>query len=338
MIKLSIPHTREQARDVMEYLLSGKAEFKDIVSFLRTRPIDDARPQELLGYRDALWDRRRKADFGCVELDIVGTGGVRRPRYNVSTTVAFIVAALGITVAKHGNRGSVKRNGSFDLLEILGISISALTERSVEILQTTGLAFLFARDWHPSFGIFASARAEVGAPTVFNLLGPLLNPSRPIHKMVGCSDPAVAFVIAEALAELDVRALVVTGFDGLDEITLAGASQLIEVQKDRISTRQILPEDFGMKTVRVSDLAGGDATVNAYEFLAILSGQGRKHIVDLVTLNAAFALSLVDTNYSLEQAISLIQTALADGIVEAFFRDFRKFVMTTEKITANESL
>lgn len=335
MIKLSIPRTRDQARDVMEYLLSGQAEFNDIVSFLRTRPVDDARPQELLGYRDALWHRRRQADFGRVELDIVGTGGVRRPRYNVSTTVAFIVAALGIRVAKHGNRGSVKRNGSFDLLEILGISLSALTERSVEILQTTGLTFLFARDWHPSFGIFASARAEVGAPTVFNLLGPLLNPSRPIHKMVGCGHPAVAFVIAEALAELEVRALVVTGSDGLDEITLAGTSQLIEVHNS-ITTRQIVPEEFGMETVQVSDLAGGDARANAYEFLAILSGQGRKHIVDLVTLNAAFALSLVNTNYSLEQAISLIQTALADGTVEAFFRDFRKFVMTTEKITANE--
>lgn len=337
MIKLSIPRTRDQARDVMEYLLSGQPEFNDIVSFLRTRPVDDAQPQELLGYRDALWHRRRQADFGCVELDIVGTGGVRRPRYNVSTTVAFIVAALGITVAKHGNRGSVKRNGSFDLLEILGISLSALTERSVEILQTTGLTFLFARDWHPSFGIFASARAEVGVPTVFNLLGPLLNPSRPIHKMVGCGHPAVAFVIAEALAELDVRALVVTGSDGLDEITLAGSSQLIEVQNS-ITTRQIVPEEFGMETVQVSDLAGGDARVNAYEFLAILNGQGRKHIVDLVTLNAAFALSLVDTSYSLEQAISLIQTALADGTVEAFFRDFRKFVMTTEKITASKPL
>lgn len=337
MIKLSIPRTRDQAREVMEYLLSGQPEFNDIVSFLRTRPIDDARPEELLGYHDALWDRRRQVDFGRVELDIVGTGGVRRPRYNVSTTVAFIVAALGITVAKHGNRGSVKRNGSFDLLEILGISLSALTERSVEIFQTTGLTFLFARDWHPTFGILASARAEVGAPTVFNLLGPLLNPSRPIHKMVGCGHPAVAFVIAEALAQLEVQALVVTGSDGLDEITLAGTSQLIEVQNS-ITTRQIVPEEFGMETVQVSDLAGGDARVNAYEFLAILSGQGRKHIVDLVTLNAAFALCLINTNYSLEQAISLIQTALADGTVEAFFRDFRKSVMTTEKITANEPL
>ncbi len=330
MMTLSIPRTRVQARQVMEYLLSGKAQFDEIVSFLQYRPIDDARPQELLGYRDILWERRRQADFGHVELDIVGTGGVRQPRYNVSTTAAFIAAALGIRVAKHGNRGSVKPNGSCDLLEVLGISLSALTARAVESLQTTGLTFLFARDWHPAFGVLASARAEVGAPTVFNLLGPLLNPSQPEYQIVGCGDPAIAHVIAETLSELGVRALVVTGSDGLDEITLAGSSQLIEVQKSNISTREIVPEDFGMKTVSASDLIGGNATANASEFLAILSGQGRKPIVDLVTLNAAFALSLVKPDYSLDSAITTVRTALADGSVETFFENFRSFVMTEQ--------
>lgn len=330
MMTLSIPRTRVQARQVMEYLLSGKAQFDEIVSFLQYRPIDDARPQELLGYRDILWERRRQADFGHVELDIVGTGGVRQPRYNVSTTAAFIAAALGIRVAKHGNRGSVKPNGSCDLLEVLGISLSALTARAVESLQTTGLTFLFARDWHPAFGVLASARAEVGAPTVFNLLGPLLNPSQPEYQIVGCGNPAIAHVIAETLSELGVRALVVTGSDGLDEITLAGSSQLIEVQKSEISTREIVPEDFGMKTVSASDLIGGNATANASEFLAILNGQGRKPIVDLVTLNAAFALSLVKPDYSLDSAITTVRTALADGSVETFFENFRSFVMTEQ--------
>lgn len=315
----------------MEYLLSGKAEFNEIVGFLQTRPIDDARPQELLGYRDVLWERRRQADFGNVDLDIVGTGGVRRPRYNVSTTAAFIAAALGIRVAKHGNRGSIKPNGSCDLLEVLGISLSALTARAVESLETTRLTFLFARDWHPAFGVLASARAEVGAPTVFNLLGPLLNPSRPVYQMVGCGNPAIARVIAETLSELGVRALVVTGSDGLDEITLAGSSQVIEVQESNINTRQIVPEDFGMKTLPASDLVGGNATANAYEFLAIVNGQGRRPVVDLVTLNAAFALSLVKPNYSLEQAISTVRTALADGTIAEFFRNFRQFVMTEKK-------
>jgi len=329
-MELSIPRTRVQAREVMDYLLSGNAEQDLIVSFLQTRPITDARPEELLGYRDVLWERRRKANFGPVDLDIVGTGGVRRPRYNVSTTVAFIAAALGIRVAKHGNRGSVKPNGSFDLLEILGISLSTLTARSVESLQTTGLTFLFARDWHPAFGAIAAARAKVGKPTVFNLLGPLLNPSQPAHQLVGCGNPTVARVIAEALSELGVRALVVTGSDGLDEITLAGSSQLIEVKESHISTKQIMPEDFGMTTVQESDIAGGDATANAADFLAIVGGQGRSHLVDLVVLNAAFALSLVKS-YSLEQAVSTVRTALADGTVEEFFRDFRN-VVTEQKV------
>ena len=329
-MELSIPRTRVQAIEVMDYLLSGSAEHDQIVSFLRTRPIVDARPEELLGYRDVLWDRRRQADFGHVDLDIVGTGGVRRPRYNVSTTVAFIVAALGIRVAKHGNRGSVKANGAFDFLELLGLSLSALTARSTESLQKTGLTFLFARDWHPTFGVIASARAEVGEPTVFNLLGPLLNPSSPVHQMVGCGNPAVARVIAQTLSELGARALVVTGSDGLDEITLAGTSQLIEVQESKLSTKQIVPEDFGMTTVSESDIAGGDAKANASEFLAIISGQGRKHLVNLVILNSAFALCLVKPNYSLASAVSTVRTALADGTVEAFYRHFREFVMTEE--------
>ena len=330
-MKLSIPRTRDQASEVMEYLLSG-VEDDEVVSFLQSRPISDARPDELLGYRDVLWNRRRKADFGHVDLDIVGTGGVRRPRYNVSTTVAFITAALGIRVAKHGNRGSVKANGAFDLLEVLGISLSALTARAVDSLQTTGLTFVFARDWHPAFGVLASARAKVGAPTVFNLLGPLLNPSQPVHQMVGCGNPNVARVIAEALSELGVRALVVTGSDGLDEITVAGTSQIIEVQESNITTRQIVPEEFGMTTVQESDIFGGDATANASEFLAIISGQGRKPLVELVTLNAAFALSLVDPNYSLQEAVVNVTNALTNGTVEAFFQHFRDFIMTEEKV------
>ncbi len=333
-MQLSIPRTRVQAREVMDYLLSG-AEHDQIVNFLKVRPIEDAQPEELLGYRDAIWDRRRQADFGRVDLDIVGTGGVRKPRYNVSTTVSFIVAALGIRVAKHGNRGSVKPNGAFDLLEILGISLSRLTDCAVDSLENNRLTFLFARDWHPAFGVIARARAEVGKPTVFNLLGPLLNPSKPVHQMVGCGNPAVASIVAEALSELGVRGLVVTGSDGLDEITIAGSSQLIEVQANHISTKQIVPEDFGMTAVLESDIAGGDATANASEFLAIISGQGRRHLVDLVVLNAAFALSLVQPDYSLEQAISTVRTALADGTVEAFFRQFRDFVMTEEKSTVN---
>lgn len=335
-MELSIPQTRDQAREVMEYLLSGIKQ-DEIVSFLHSRPISDARPEELLGYRDALWERKRKAEFGHVDLDIVGTGGVRKPRYNVSTTVTFVVAALGIRVAKHGNRGSVKRNGSFDLLEILlGVPLSTLTECAVETLETTGLTFLFARDWHPAFGAIAAARAEVGKPTVFNLLGPLLNPSKPVHKMVGCGDPQVANVVAKALSELGLRALVVTGSDGLDEITLAGSSQVIEVQPDNITTKQIVPEDFAMTTVSEAEIAGGDATANASEFKAIINGQGRKPLVDLVTLNAAFALSLVK-GYSVDQAVNTVRTALADGTVAAFFQDFRQFVMTQQKVPVNNS-
>lgn len=333
-MKLSIPRTRAEAGEVMEHLLSGNAEFNDIVSFLQSRPVEDARPQELLGYRDVLWEKRRKANFDRVDLDIVGTGGVRRPRYNVSTTAVFIVAALGTIVAKHGNRGSVKRNGSCDLLEVLGLSLSALTARSVESLQAKGLTFLFARDWHPAFGAIAAARAEVGTPTVFNLLGPLLNPSQPLNMMVGCGNPAVAPIIAETFSELGVRALVVTGSDGLDEITLAGSSQLISVEGANISTQQVVPEDYGMTTVQVSDLAGGDATANAAEFLAIISGQGRKPIVDLVTLNAAFALSLVKPDYTVEEAISTVHTALSDGTVETFFNNFRSFVMAEEPVAS----
>lgn len=337
-MELSIPSTRSQAREVMDYLLSGKPEHEQIVKFLQARPVNDARPEELLGYRDVLWERRRQGDFAHVDLDIVGTGGVRRPRYNVSTTVAFILAALGVRVAKHGNRGSVKANGAFDLLEILGISLGALTARSIDSLQTTGLTFLFARDWHPAFGVIARARAEVGTPTVFNLLGPLLNPSQPVHQMVGCGDPAVARVVAETLSELGVRALVVTGSDGLDEITLAGTSQLIDVEKSHISIRQIVPEDFGMTTVQESDIAGGDAKANASEFLAIVSGQGRRHLVDLVVLNAAFGLSLVDPSYSLDKAVSTVRTALLDGTVEEFFRYFRSFIMTEEKVAVSDRL
>jgi anthranilate phosphoribosyltransferase len=195
MHPVSAVQERSLAAQTMQWLLDT-ATNEEVVSFLTTRPIQAATASELIGYRDVLWQRRRIFNAHPAQLDIVGTGGVSFPRYNTSSTVAIVLAAMGIKVAKHGNRGSRQANGSFDFLEAIGLNLDALTHNAEPLLTEQNLAFLFARDWHPGFGKIAQARSQVPFPTAFNLLGPLLNPASPTGQIVGTPHLAIAEVLA----------------------------------------------------------------------------------------------------------------------------------------------
>jgi anthranilate phosphoribosyltransferase len=322
VLLLEVPQTREAAQAVMNELLEGQWSHDQVVQYLRSRPIMEAQVEELLGYRDALWQRRKQAQFPEVQLDIVGTGGVKTPRYNTSTTCAIILSALGVRVAKHGNRGSRSANGAFDFLEAIGLPLDRLTQTALQTLESHNLAFLFARDWHPAFKALASARAEVGQPTVFNLLGPLLNPAAPSCALVGCSTAQTAQVIAEALGHLGIRGATVMG-DGLDEITLAGQSRVYSNSPSEDLMQVICPADFGLKQVELSALQGGNGVENAAEFFALLDGEGRPAIRDLVIANAAYAWTLLHPTCSLPNAVVVVQDALASGRVKQHFNQFR---------------
>lgn len=224
-------------------------------------------------------------------FDLCGTGGSGRTRYNVSTTVAFIAAAAGVPVAKHGNRGSQRPNGSFDLLEALGVPFDFTVEQEAALQAETGVCFLFARSHHPAVGKVVAYRKAAACRSIFNLAGPLANPAPIRHQVIGTVDEPTARVVANALLELAPEgALVVWGEPGIDEISVTGKTGYLHV------TRQgIAPGCFDTPThpgLDYATLPGGDAAENKETFLALLSGEETGPILDMILENAGASIDL----------------------------------------------
>ena len=223
-------------------------------------------------------------------FDVCGTGGSGLERFNVSTTVAFIAAAAGVPVAKHGNRGSRKPNGSFDLLEALGIPFDLPPEAHVRLQDETGVCFLFARSHHPAVGRVVPYRKAAGGRTIFNLAGPLANPAPIARQIIGTIAAGTAEVVAEALQQLGTTgALVVWGEPGIDEISVTGRTDWLRIAEDRERGHfdQPLHPDLDYAA-----LPGGDATENADLFRRLLDGEDDGPLLDMVCINAGAAIDL----------------------------------------------
>jgi anthranilate phosphoribosyltransferase len=246
-------------------------------------------------------------------LDTCGTGGDGAHTLNISTAAAVVVAACGVPVAKHGNRSVSSRCGSADVVEALGVPIDVAPGRQHEVLREAGIAFLFAPAHHPALRHAAQARRELGTRTIFNALGPLANPARATHQLVGVYDDGLRAVAARALGQLGVRrAWVVRGEDGLDEVSPCGPTRVSELGDDgSVRERVVSPEDFGLPRVAREALAGADAADNARALRAIV--QGESHAArDAVLLNAAAALALA-TGEDLRESAAQARRAIDDG-------------------------
>ncbi|MFN6344307.1 MAG: anthranilate phosphoribosyltransferase [Cyanobium sp.] len=232
-------------------------------------------------------------------VDTCGTGGDGADSFNISTAVAFLAAACGAHVAKHGNRSASGRVGSADVLEGLGLQLQAPQEQVVAALSSAGVTFLFAPGWHPALVGLAPLRRSLGVRTVFNLLGPLVNPLRPEAQVLGVARPDLLDPMADALARLGLRrAVVVHGCGGLDEASLAGPSQLRLVEGGSVSQELLDPTSLGIAPAPNSELAGGDLATNQAILEAVLQGRGSGPQAAVVALNAALVLwaaGLVDT-------------------------------------------
>lgn len=262
-------------------------------------------------------------------VDVCGTGGDGQNTFNISTTVAIVVAAAGVPVAKHGNRAVTSRSGSADVLEALGIPVDLAPEAAAASLRDHDFAFFFAPRFHPAFRHIAPARklcAERGQRTVFNFLGPLLNPARPDGQLLGVAQPALCEPVAKVLQELGLRrALVVCGQAGggwLDELSTAGESTIAEFHHDRgFAVTQLVPEDLGLRRAGIDELAGGDRDTNARLIRAVLAGEERDARREAVTLNAGAALFVAGRVRSitegLEAAGELIDSGAARRKLEA---------------------
>jgi anthranilate phosphoribosyltransferase len=247
-------------------------------------------------------------------VDTCGTGGDGANTFNISTAVAFTAAACGARVAKHGNRSASGRVGSADVLESLGIHLQAPLPQVVGALEATGVTFLFAPGWHPALAQLAPLRRSLGIRTVFNLLGPLVNPLQPEAQVLGVARADLLDPMAIALLHLGVgRAVVVHGSGGLDEASLSGPSALRLVEEGRIREERLEPEALGLRTAPLSALAGGDRATNAAILEAVLKGEGSPAQADVVALNTALVLWVAGVAPSPGAGVEQARRALASA-------------------------
>jgi anthranilate phosphoribosyltransferase len=250
-------------------------------------------------------------------LDTCGTGGSGTKSFNISTTVAFVVSACGVKVAKHGNRSISSACGSADVLEALGVNLNLTPEQVESCINVVGVGFLFAPALHGAMKHTIGPRREIGIRTIFNILGPLTNPAGADRQILGVYDEKLVEVLAKVLVKLGCqRGFVVHGKDGMDEITLTGPTRVAEINEGQVTLSTIEPEDFGLRRCLLSDLQGGDAEENAAIIRDVLAGsEGPKR--DVVLLNAAYALVAAGIAESVDAGLQKARNMIDDGLAKA---------------------
>jgi anthranilate phosphoribosyltransferase len=306
--------TESEASAAMAEIMDGRAQPSQIAALLVALAMKGERPSEIVGFARTMRDRAVKVvSANRPVVDTCGTGGDRAHTFNVSTIAALVVAACGLTVAKHGNRSVSSRCGSADVFESLGVKIDISPERVQQTLCDAGIAFLFAPTFHPSMKHAAATRRELGIRTAFNLLGPLTNPAGASRQLVGVPRPELTELVARALALLgSERAWVVHGADGLDEISTTGYTKVSEARNGAVRTFYVHPADAGLPKSTADALKGGDPSVNADVARRVLAGQ-RGPARDIVLFNAAAVLLIADRASDLREGVALAAAALDTG-------------------------
>ena len=305
----------EEAKKAQEIILTGQATDAQIAAFLTALRMKGETIDEITGLASVLRDKANTiAPKVDKHVDLVGTGGDCTYSFNISTTSAFVVAAAGLPVAKHGNRSISSKSGAGDVLEALCVNISADPDVVSRCVETVGIGFMFAPHFNPAMKYVGKVRKELGFRTVYNTLGPLSNPSRAKAMVVGVYDKNLTETIANAMMNMGVeRALVVSGNDNMDEITLTGATTISEIKDNTVNTYTVTPEQFGFKTVELKELQGGDGKVNAQITKDILSGKEKGAKRNIVLLNAGATLYAGGMCSSIEEGIKLAEKTIDSG-------------------------
>jgi anthranilate phosphoribosyltransferase len=303
-----------EAAAAMDDIVEGRAAPAQVAGLLVGLAMKGERPDEIVGFATAMRDRAVQIPVEPgTTIDLCGTGGDGSGSFNISSAAAIVVAACGAAVAKHGNRSVSSRCGSADVFEALGVSLSASPDVLARCLRQAGIAFLFAPEMHPSMRNVVSVRRELAVRTAFNLLGPLTNPTRPAHQIVGVPRPELTELIARALALLGSRrAWVVHGADGLDELSTTGYSKVSECRGGAVKTFYVHPSDLGLPKAPASALVGGDAGTNADIVRDVLAG-GRGAARDVVLLNAGAALFVAGRAARLADGLAAAAAAIDSG-------------------------
>ena len=314
--------TGAEAAAALGEVLEGRATPPQIAALVVALRMKGETVEEVSGMVDAMLAAAAPIEVppGLDPIDIVGTGGAPSRRVaalNVSTMASFVAAGAGAVVCKHGNRRASSTSGSFDLLEALGVAVELDGPAVARCLAEVGVGFAFARGFHPAMRHAGPVRADLGIPTVFNLLGPLSHPARIQRQVVGVSDPAVADLVVAVLAERGApRAMVVHGHDRMDELTLTGPSTVREVHDGAVRTWELDPRDLGLDLVDADALRGGTPAENAGIAHRVLAGEAGP-ARDIVTLNAAAGLVVAGVAGDLAEGLAAARTAIDDGSAAA---------------------
>jgi len=305
--------TTEQARWAMDEVFAGAATPVQLTGLVVALRAKGETVDEVTGIADAMLAAANPISVPGRLLDVVGTGGDRSMSVNISTMSAIVAAGAGARVVKHGNRSASSKSGSADVLEALGIRLDLSPARVAEVADEAGITFCFSAAFHPAMRHAAVPRRELGIATTFNILGPLTNPARARHQVVGVGDGALLQRMAGALAALGSRhALVVHGGDGLDEITLSGPTRVAEVVDGQVREYEVTPEDVGLDRVPSAALAGGSPEENARAARRVLGGEQGPHR-DVVVINAAAALLAADLVADLKEGVARAAESLDSG-------------------------
>jgi anthranilate phosphoribosyltransferase len=293
--------------EVMNQIMTGEATPLQVAAFLTALRMKGETVEEITGAARVMREKAHRVNVGSkTVLDTCGTGGDQKGTFNISTTVAFVLAGAGVNVAKHGNRSVSSQSGSADVLGALGVKVDAPRERVEQCIAEIGIGFLFAPLLHEAMKYAVQPRRDIGIRTIFNILGPLTNPAMATHQLIGIYSGELVGMIAHVLKNLgSARAMVVHGLEGLDEISLCGPTKVAELREGRVKEYTIEPEQFGLKCCRLEELHGGSANQSAEIVRGVLDGKPGP-ARDVILLNSGAALY-----------VSAIATTIQEGIRQA---------------------
>lgn len=315
--KIAIGGTLEEseATAAFEIMMTGEATPSQMGAFLMGLRVRGETVEEITGAATVMRAKANRLKAPPGAIDTCGTGGDALGTFNVSTAAAFVAAACGVTVAKHGNRAMSSKSGSADVLSALGVNINADMGLVSAALWDVGIAFLLAPRHHGAMRHVGGTRVELGTRTIFNLLGPLSNPAGAKRQLIGVFDRKWTRPLAEVLSRLGSdRVWIVHGEDGMDELTTTGVSYVAELRKGEITEFEVDPESVGLKRASLEDLKGGDPGHNAVAMRTVFSGEKNAYR-DIIVLNAGAALMVAGKAKSLQDAVAEAEAAIDDGRV-----------------------
>src|SRR3989344_40269 len=306
--------TQKQSKELLSLLMEQKTTPEQISQILKNLAVKGETIEEIVGFAEGMRELMLSVDVPADSIDIVGTGGDGSNSFNISTISAIVTAACGVPVAKHGNRAASSKCGSADVLESLEININLTPEKAAKVLDKVGMVFLLAPMFHPAMKVVGPVRKELKIRTIFNYLGPFLNPAKVKRMLLGVTNLEMAEKFLEIAKQLNFEHLIiVTSNDGMDEISVAGKTTAFELKNGEVRKYIIDPQKLGFKKYSKTDLVGGDPEINATIARDILTGRETGAKRDAVILNSAYGLLIGEKSKNIREGMKLSAQAISSG-------------------------